>query len=520
VPESNQQTLAAALLTKALTQTELADKRKARDVWERVYAVTSFYVGLADDLGVEQYQAALAKVCGTALDLAQLAGEEKLKSFKIELAKFPRPAIYGGTGGQETANPEGPETLLKALDKTAGFRLMGQRFVPDSYMMGKLVFPTVGPPTHGEMFTRVGARGGPIRGFPRGLDVMAVMGSTRARDLLSELHDDAYKGGGKVLSYPQALDALRQEYGKLHEGDWNRNLYWSWLYSLQPFLAEYKQGYPTFMTTKAYQTKSLNTALASWAQLRHDTILYAKQSYTMGFGGGIPREPELVGGYVEPLPEFYARLLALTRMSSRGLAAMKVLDDAATKRLAGFEKIIERLLAISEKELANQKLSDADAKYIYDFGSTLEGVMRAPDSARVRELERELAKTKDLKRQIELSEEIAKEREASLHTAVIADVHTDQNSRQVLEEGTGYVDLGLFVYVQPDGRQVIAAGPVLSYYEFKHPMSDRLTDEAWRTMLKNRKAPPQPEWTRSYRSSAGKNEYTCPPHYWQRVSGF
>ena len=56
-------------------------------------------------------------------------------------------------------------------------------------------------------------------------------------------------------------------------------------------------------------------------------------------------------------------------------------------------------------------------------------------------------------------------------------MHTDQNSGKVLEEGTGYVDLGVFVYVQPDGQLVAGAGPVLSYYEFKHPMADRLTDE-------------------------------------------
>ncbi|MGL1562999.1 DUF3160 domain-containing protein, partial [Vibrio parahaemolyticus] len=50
---------------------------------------------------------------------------------------------------------------------------------------------------------------------------------------------------------------------------------------------------------------------ASWAQLRHDTILYAKQSYTMTKERSAVNRPRPVQGYVEPVPEFYARLLTL-----------------------------------------------------------------------------------------------------------------------------------------------------------------------------------------------------------------
>ena len=44
------------------------------------------------------------------------------------------------------------------------------------------------------------------------------------------------------------------------------------------------------------------------------------------------------------------------------------------------------------------------------------------------------------------------------------------------------------------GNQIyLAAGPELSYYEFNHPMDDRLTDEAWREILAS-DPPPRPEW--------------------------
>ena len=69
---------------------------------------------------------------------------------------------------------------------------------------------------------------------------------------------------------------------------------------------------------------------------------------------------------------------------------------------------------------------------------------------------------------------------------------------EVLEEGVGYVDLILVAYKVPDGRIIVGAGPSLSYYEFKHPMSDRLTDEQWKEMLESGKAPPRQRWTESF----------------------
>ena len=64
---------------------------------------------------------------------------------------------------------------------------------------------------------------------------------------------------------------------------------------------------------------------------------------------------------------------------------------------------------------------------------------------------------------------------------------------QVLEEGVGYVDLMVVAYKVPDGRILIGAGPVMSYYEFKQPMQSRLTDEQWRDMLQSN-PPERPEW--------------------------
>jgi len=112
------------------------------------------------------------------------------------------------------------------------------------------------------------------------------------------------------------LILLKSQFDTWDTSDWYQSLYTSWLFTLKPLLEQFGTGYPSFMQNTSYQDKSLNTSLASWAQLRHDTILYVKQSYTMSEGGGGPEElpPR---GYVEPIPEFYNRLLVLTQMTEK-----------------------------------------------------------------------------------------------------------------------------------------------------------------------------------------------------------
>jgi len=501
--EGQAQTLAASHIVKLLAGGKVKDGRAAKKIWQRVYTVTAFYVGLADDLGLAEYESSLRKVTGAAMNVGLLADEANWRKVQVELAKFNPPAIYGGTGSQGTFGGANPDKLIEALDKSTGFRLMGQRYIPDSYMMGKLVTPTVGPPNNGrtDMFTCVVTQDGPYRCFPRGLDVMAVMGSARAEHWLKTLGDDAYGTGRDLkkdrnLRYDVVLASLKKEFADLSPSDWNRNAYWSWLYALRPLLEEYGKGYPTFMTTDAWHDKSMTTALASWSQLRHDTILYAKQSYTMTMkrSGHVGPRLKPVEGYVEPTAEFYARLLATTRMTLAGLKAMDVLEPVAIDRLKALDALIARLLEISTRQLANKELTAQDYAFIRNFGDALEKI-RVKDPKLQAEIA-EARKKKDYKLLRELYQRMNESK--SMKTTIIADVHTDQNSKKCLEEGTGYVEMTVVCYLQPDGRLVLGAGPSLSYHEFKHPMSDRLTDEKWRQMLKGGKTPPRLEWIRTF----------------------
>jgi hypothetical protein len=449
------QTLGALIIARAM-----GERQHLMAAWERVYGVTSFFVGLSDDLGPYEYMEAMNLVLGESPDLAGYSAADHGR-LKARLAEYGGPRIFGGTGGCTILPPIRPEQADECLAKTRGFRLMGQRYVPDSYILSQLVVPHVGSLAGGETpFTGFPVPGVGIgRVFPRGLDVMAVMGSDRASGILDQIGDSGYRG------FDRKLDELKAEIGALDESTWNQNLYWNWLWTLKALLAQSGPGLPAFMQGDVWEDRLVTQALASWAELRHDTILYVKQSYT-ALAAGIPPMPEeKPTGYVEPLPEVYNRLASLTRMMRLGLADMGVLDHKNRHRLQRLEGVLDRLIAISLVELEGRRLSPEDASYVEEFAEALEGVLSGLEPR-------------------------------SRKTTLIADVHTDANTGKVLEEGVGFIDL--IVVAWSDTRGVhLAAGPELSYYEFKQPMSDRLTDEAWTRMLEA--GPPErPEWVGSY----------------------
>ncbi len=474
------QTIQASLISINSGKLKLKDGRTVSEVWDRIYAVSAFYSGFSDDLTIYDYRESLREVFAHEFTTDELENEKKFAQFLLELSKLTPPAIFSGTGGAgiDPGKVKGHElTSVEQLDsiltKTMGLRFMGQRYIPDSYILSQLVSPAAGtvPKKIAERFTVVyipDERIQPdlyysIRGFPRGLDVFSVFGSKRAEEHIKDYTDDDYP------KYYDQLKDLREEFSALTEEDWNRNLYWSWLYALKTLINERKKGYQTYQQTDAWLDRQLNTSLASWSALRHNTILYAKQSYTPVHVGITSYTPPPPKGLLEPLPKFYKNILTTSKMAHSGLKNLNVLTPESERRLSSLVRTMERLYEICKKQVENKPLSNEDNVFLGNLAERLK--------SSIGDIEDE-----------------------GLKTTIIADVHTDINTKKCLEEASGYLDYIVVAYKRPSEDIVLAVGPILSYYEFKHPMSDRLTDEKWREMLESGKTPERPGWIKSFYS--------------------
>jgi hypothetical protein len=339
-----------------------------------------------------------------------------------------------------------------------GFRFMGQRFTIDASVFQRLIDREV-----------------PGRMMPKGLDIPAAFGSNEALNLLTQAGETKYK------NYAENMTKMKSYISGLPTENWTQNLYWGWLYQLRPLLDEKGNGYPSFMQNAGWLRKDLNTFLGSWSELKHDTILYAKQVYAeFGAGGDEPPPPPDDRGYVEPNPYVYARLASLLKMTNEGLEMRGLLTASMKDNLSKMEQLAMSLKTISEKELNNEKLTDEEYELIRSYGGQLEHLWL------------EVNKDEPAFKESTDQRDYLNENPA----AIVADVATDPNG-QVLEVGTGKIS-EIYVVVPIDGKLTIAKGGVYSYYEFTWPLSDRLTDKKWRELLDSDQAPALPSWTDAF----------------------
>jgi len=420
------------------------------DLWENIYDPTVFYVGSADDLTIYHYKDLIVKVFGEAPDPETFADRARLDKLLEEAEKLPHPLIQAKWVEE-----------LWGVDTPVGvqFRFMGQRYIPDSEILQNLCEPILRP-------------------VPKGLDVMGVLGSDRAYDILMNVYD----ADSQWEDYLKEFSRMKVKFDSLPDETWRSNMYYGWMWTLKTLTKSFGGGYPSFMTNQAWQDKSLNSALASWAELRHDTVLYGKQSGAE-MGGWFP-DP-INKGYVEPNISAYERLLWLTRYSRENLTARNILPLDLEDRMKQFEDLLQFLIDCSLKELRNEDLTQEEYDRIQWYGGTMESLTSSFAERGMRWFE------------------ITSETDRNM--AVIADVHTAAPGFY-LEEGVGSAS-HIYVIVPIGGKLYLTRGAVFSYYEFVS--ENRLTDEEWQKMLKDGRQPPLPEWIDSFMDRGGA-EKTIP----------
>jgi len=447
----------------------LKDDDSLRNDWKKLYEPIGFFVGDADDLVYLDYAPLAVKIFGEDnLNVKSYIEKFELVADFVKKAKELRdPGVNSmPVLGTIFAPEQTPEEAVEArTDETKGFRYLGQRFTIDASIFQKLICREVG--------NKDGTMPCPqedSRMLPNGLDIPAAFGSKTAYSILDEMGETDY------AKYPENMKKLQDGMAQLPKSQWTANLYWGWMYTLQTLLKDYGEGYPMFMQNDNWKKKELITFLGSWAELKHDTILYAKQVYAE-LGGMMPPEERDDRGFVEPNPELYARLASLTDLTITGLDERDILSTANKEQLEKLSEMLVTLKDISIKELENTKLTDEEYEFIRSYGGSLEHFWYETFSDEEKEQGNLLNDNP---------------------AAIIADVATDPNCC-VLEVGTGRVD-SIFVVFPIDGKLRIAKGGVYSYYEFSWPMDDRLTDEKWRDEILTdyENMPERPDWQLDY----------------------
>ena len=439
------------------------------ELWTRIYQPTAQYVGLSDDVDCFTMNQLRIAVFGDTEDPNLFMDQKYYDRLKQAVEELPNPMI------QMNHNFSDPPSEKQ-------FRYMGQRYILDSFVMQNLIDPIARP-------------------IPTALDVMGVLGSDTAEQLLFE----HYKPQVQWPKYTEYYRKLKEEVSDYGLDIWNRNLYNGWIWAIQEALTEYgyDSGMPYFMTTKAWKYKSLNTALGSYTELKHDTILYGKQASAEG-GGEIATAKY---HYVEPNVALYGKLLYLTDQTIKVLEEQGMMNESLAEGARLYKELLELLIVCSIKELNNELLTEEEYRSLLAYGGKLEWIST---------LLLDGASDAD-----SLSMDIT--------DMLVTDIASYAGA--YLSLGTGFFD-DIYVVIPVDGKLYLSRGSVYSHYEFTS--NKRLTDEEWWAMQgltvrheeyadyvqysePSKQLPDQPFWIGNFKTDSNDVEITSLEVLWENM---
>lgn len=442
----------ALIMTGQINNLKAGDEELSK-IWSDMSVVIDFFVGEVDDLTAYQYTDLIKKVYGDDDISDEDFTDGKLLEEFINKAKeeLPAPKIVSealavfDNGGERD----------KLLADTKQFRFMGQRFTPDAYIINNLTQGVGEPdPETGQLLPTMPTALMPIH-------LIQPENQVVENYLDDWVNDPARiqkqkRQSDKIIT--KILDRLKKEFAGYESSVWTQNIYWSWLNCFKPLLAGYGEGYPYFMQTDNWLKKNLSTVLGSFTELKHDTLLYAKQSYAeMGGGGENPDVlPPVVKGYVEPDLTFWNRIITLAETTEKGLKDRNVFPQEFEYKYKVFIDSAKFFKQITEQELQNQKISDDDFEKLRTISSSLSRIVEPIGGQELTEKEK--------------------------RAGIIADIHTDAVYEQILYEATGKPFI-IYAAVKDTNGVRLTRGVVFNHYEFADKLDERLSDEDWQAKV-------------------------------------
>ena len=426
---------AAVLCTyKSIDQTPLIK------LYQHIYTPLTFLMGEADNLSIFDIARILEKNNAIHIEDALTAGQiEKVNQALIELAKH--------------KNNIKPQIEITCRDK---INFMPQRYLSDNEVIQKLV--DVNPNSQ--------------RAYPKGLDVFATFGTGTAESLLI----DFYKEPNNWSEYSKELQQLKDKFKTSKSTQ--LSVYELWMKSLLTMQQTDKNN-PGFMQTPEWGYKNLNTALASWAELKHDAILYGEQPMAAECGGAGPPDP-IVVGYVEPNLPFWRKMENILQATRLILQQNDCMTDDLKGKTDQLNDYVTFLIQVTEKELRGEKLTEPEYRTLEYMGSSIEYFTLSVVDPDLHLDDWSLVQGPDKS------------------IAIVAGIYT-RNIRGCNKNGILHIGNAnnIYVVVEIEGNLYLTRGATFSYYEFVQPLGTRLTDEEWQKMLEEKKAPAVPEWMKS-----------------------
>jgi hypothetical protein len=411
--------------------------KQYKDITEPI----TYLMGMPDDVSILQVYAEIQKSGSTVSEL--INDKKKFDAIRKALEELSK-----------------KQSIIKPkFQASSPFKicLMPQRYMPDSEVLQEMV-DYESTPT--------------LRDVPKGLDILASIGiSSAERILIQELKEQE-----KWNKYTSNLEQMKKRMGEI---DWNQTVANKWIAALKDVNSKNAQ-YPKFMLSPQWDKKNLNAALASWAELKHDAILYAKQPMGAECGGGGPPEP-YVKGYVEPNIAYWTKAIELIDATMDVLKRFDLVTEKGTTAATDLREQAEFLLNCSKKELAGKNLTEQEYRQIETIGSTFENITL------------NLIKESD-----QFLMGWGNVNGADKKISVVADVYTANSynnpDKSVLYEAVGPAH-EIYVVVELDGYLYLTRGAVFSYREFQEDIAaPRKTDEEWQQELQTQPDKGIPNW--------------------------
>lgn len=424
------------------------------EAWKEIFEITTFFAGGSDDVDYPE----LRRWLGGQVPLASWTAGQALETATLRnlggtLDQLRKPGVLSQVRQRAQAGEIGEEVR----DGSLQFRVFGQRFTYDAWVLSELTPPLMpGLPA-----------------TPTALYVAAALGDPHAREFaLAWLEENG--GGSRKGDFEAKLEMLSDTIAAVPEREWFGSMAAKQLHLISTLAGRKEDGFPAFMRTPQWGAKHVETLLGTYTQLKHDTLLYAKQSYAEMGEGGLGEtidESTVPYGYVPPELRFWAELERLANYAFEGFTKHRLLPSTVEEwgHLGRFKEDVAALRLLANQTAAGEKWTIEDRLWLLEFDPAYmaEPVnpmnVKGPDDGK---------------------------------TAIVADIQTNVQESKVLYQGLGRPNL-LLALVGDAGMNRLVAGTAYDYYEFTLPLEGRLGDEEWRKKFYRVDPEPQlkPKWT-------------------------